>query len=143
MTFKFGGSGRLKSPTALLEGQTGYLANQWSAPPYFVGGLKYDYSASSVATGLNVTGSGVIQFLSFGSDSTSSSGNMTVTIDGVEVLDDTRGAINNMGIVPIGGIYQAGTSLTASLGYVPFNSSLVVTVQCNVAAYLSYNYYLT
>jgi len=139
-----GGPGSLKSPTALLEGLSGYVPGNSGFVYNFSGGKNYDYVASGgVATPINVTGSGVLQLLVFGSPSTSTSANMTVTIDGVQVLDDTRGDINNYLIVAVGNVYNSGNHSAGGQGYVPFNSSLVVTVVCNVNADLAYNYYLT
>jgi len=133
-----------KPVTAFLDGQSGYVANNWSGAYLQAGALRYSYlAAGGVATPINITGSGVIQYLAFGADSTSTSANMTITIDGVEALNDTRTAINYNGIVPVGAMYQSTHAVTASLGYAPFMASLVVTVECNVNAYLSYNYYLT
>lgn len=137
-------SAGVKPATALVSGRFGYTSSQWSNLNYLAAANRYVYTGGSgVQTALNVTGSGIVSFLMFGTDSASTSANMTITLDGVEILNDDRTSVQYEGIAGLGGIYSTGASLTVQTEPTPFNSSLVVTVECNVNAWMSYLYYST
>ena len=134
----------LSSPTALLDGRRGFhesaswLIDLWS------GSLEYSYTGGSgTVTALNITGSGILTFCAFGSSSTSTSATLDIEIDGVSVLSDSAVDIRYNTMLGVGSIYKSGSLLSTNYDFVPFNSSLEISVSCNVDAYMAYNYYLT
>ena len=133
-------SAGIKPVTSILDSAQCY-STQWSFLESYCGGTTVPYlSAGGLQTLLNVTGSGYVTFLVFGGGPVSTTSTMTVSIDGVEVFNPgDRGNITNSGFCPIGGLYQSAVSLS----YVPYSTSFAVTVNCNVDAYLTYNYYET
>ena len=143
-----GGSGA-KTATSLITGKEGLH--------YTVGGVqqttgaKYTQLAnigSGTQTIVNVTGSGVLTFC-YGMGTTNNRAmNVTVTLDGVSVYNQTKGDVVNYGISVAGNCYQvsAGSGGATSRDHIPFNTSMLITAvdsNSSGSVHLFYDYYLT
>jgi len=142
-----GGSGS-KSATLLIPGRDGNNFGVDIAGNF--GQKKYSYTGGSGnQNAIDVTGSGVWTFGIMYKHTSGGSGNnaVSVIIDGVTVLSDTRSYdMQNYGMIQVGILQyypgQAGYSLS-SLGHVPFNTSLRVQISSNDNTAYAYSYYLT
>ena len=139
-------SSGVKAPTLLLPGR------DLQQPPgntnitrRVMGGLQYVTSTTALETAVDVTGSGVWTAGVFSTQVVSTSARVVITIDGIEVLDDSGTDIREYGMVQVNGMLLTGSVVGAAIGSValPFLKSLKIQCQCNVPGYYTYNYYLT
>ena len=140
-----GGSG-LKAATLLLPSRK--VRGVETGDQHKVSALSVDYSASSAANVLNITGSGIWEFgMLVGKTSATYAATIKVTIDGTIVLNDGRTGENlyTSAAIQVGALnYQNGTAdRMMAYGSVPFNTSLVVTITADDDCEYWYNYYLT
>jgi len=144
-SFSTAGGGQ-KAATLLLPGRRTYYDNSGQSLESLTGALAYNYVSGAPATAVNVTGSGVLTFsMLAGSNGLHTSNNVTITIDGVEVLNDTVGpAISSSGMIQAGNLfYITSTAANCAYGHVPFNTSLVISISSGYETKYYYNYYLT
>ena len=140
-----GGSGQ-KAPTMLLPGRFGEQpVGLTNVPRYVLGGLQYITSGSGLKTAVDVTGSGVLTAGLFSSRVTSTSARVIITIDGIEVLDDSGTNIVQYCMAQVNSLSVTSGNTGGSSGSeaLPFLKSLKIQCQCNVPGYYTYNYYLT
>ena len=139
------GQGGAKPPTALLTGRRVQAATAGELGAVRTGTIRYVLAAGTTADAVNVTGSGIWQMGFFQTDVISTSSNVTVTIDGVQVYTESKANLITVGLLQAGAYFFDYVGSEALLAYeaIPFNKSLVINVSCNVEAYYYYNYYLT
>lgn len=144
-SFSTAGGGQ-KAATLLLPGRRCYYDTTGQDLETITGAVGYSYTSGSPATAVNVTGRGALTFsLLAGNNGLHVNNNVTITIDGVEVLNDTvAGSIENSGMLQVGNLYW-GISVACNCSYesVPFNKSLVISVSSDFTTKYYYNYYLT
>jgi len=131
-----------KATTFIKPGKRGY--NQY-APAYvrdISGGIQLAYNSSSLATVLDVTGSGYLAFSAFQAAVGSTSATAKVTIDGVLVLNDSAGNIALNIMLQAGSLWYTGDGAAFSRERVIFNTSLLVQVSCDSNSLYTYDYYL-
>ena len=138
--------GGVKATTFILPGKLSQFNNDGAGLGSRVGVVRYDYTSGAAADALNITGSGFLTYALFAAtDAGSTNSRIIITIDGVEVLDDTRaGSSNSVGLIQVGsGLWALNGQAAASRGSIPFNKSLVINIECDSNAYYYYDYYLT
>ena len=137
-----GGSGQ-QATTLILAGKMGDNPGGATSPAYQSGTKVYNYVTSGLKTALSISGSGHLSFSIFESNSTSSTGTVKITVDGIVVLNDTqnRNIGNNM-MIQVGSYVYGSGFASISRDRVVFNTSLLVEVSCNVFATYNYDYFL-
>jgi len=138
-------SAGITAATSLPTGRQGYHGANLTYFKTFNSALEYAYTGGSgTQTAINLTGSGYLTACYIGSATTSTSSALDITIDGVSVFSDTKTDISNYGIAAVGATNTSGLAGGAyERVLVPFTSSCVVTMSCNVNATCVYDYYLT
>ena len=134
--------GGLVPPSVL----TGILQLSGSTPDWptnavdILGVVKTTIPASPLTALLDITGSGVIEFLAVGNDG---SIEVKITIDGVVVHDATVAASGNTSLYCfIGSAWKdAAAEVTSNRGQVIFNTSL--KIECQSGGFLFTRHYLT
>lgn len=114
--------------------------------------VSANVSGTAYAEALNVTGSGVIQFLGVNAHDNDACdpAKFKVVLDGVTVFEDTNMSVFDTRMhMLVGGFFAGGSALVDDQGIffekVPFNESLVVSIAGDGVdhAVLMYSYYLT
>lgn len=144
-SFSAASGGGLNPPTALLTARIGSHYPTLAAAKSISAADEFTFTASSgtTQTALDITGKGVLLFSYFGSSSLSTSCEVVLTIDGVEVYNHDVGDGQEFGPMQVGILYANHPNGAAAEGFVPFNKSLKAVLTCNVNAVYLYNYYLT
>lgn len=145
-SFATAGAG-LKAPTSMPLRDECYYDGKFSEIKYAIGCTQIDYTGGYTFQELvNVNGSGIINFLVFGSTAGSTFADMAVSIDGVEVYNvTTNNSIDFYGLSAVGGYFYraADAGPTMMTEAIPFNTNLTVTCRANAVAGLMISYYLT
>tara|TARA_R110000744_G_C19146527_1_gene538926 strand:+ start:40 stop:462 length:423 start_codon:yes stop_codon:yes gene_type:complete len=135
--------GSAEKATTLIK--PGKKAHNQYAPAYIIelaGAIPVNYSSSSLATVLDVTGSGYLAISGFQSLVGSTAATAKVTIDGVVVLNDSAGNIVNVFMMQVGSLKYSSDGTAVSRERVIFNKSLLVQVSCDSNSTYFYDYYL-
>lgn len=140
--------GSAKAATTLLPGRSGQHIDEGANLANKTASIRVEVSSGPATSVIDVTGSGVLAFSYLCGIFASTSNNVTMTIDGTVVLNDTQNrdiGSNQLGMSQVGSIYWRTLSTGINVAYqeVPFNKSLLVTVQSDSTVYYYYNYYLT
>lgn len=138
--------GGIKAVTSIIPGRRNYIITVNSAIDAYAACKKYTYNPGALDTVIDVTGSGFLTFalLSSNINATTTNGHVIITIDGIEVLNDT--SLTDLypnSMTQVGGFVYFSGSQDTSTDSVPFNKSLKIQVECDDTAYYYYNYYLT
>ena len=145
-SFSTAGGGGLKSPTQMLTGRRGEQpGGNVTIAKLVLGALEYVTLGGTLNTAIDITGSGVWTCGYFMTANTSSIARVLVTIDGVQVLDEsTTDSIRQYGMAQVNSMFVGGSyGAAAAPVTIPFNKSLKVECQCDSTASYLYNYYLT
>lgn len=101
-------------------------------------------ATGTLTTRINLTGSGVLEFLGLQTLATSVIPNQTkVTIDGVVVYDLTNFNYGSKCLLMAGSLSNNDPSGGITFAAIPFNASLLVETSNTSAVYLAYSYYKT
>lgn len=137
--------GGIPAVTSLLPGKVSYIYALASELEQFGSFLRYVVNSGALRTVIDVTGSGYLTFAMIASDNdTSTNSHVIITIDGVEVLNDTKAAdLNPKCMSQVGCLCFESTLPFMSYDQVRFNKSLKIEAESDDTAYYYYNYFLT
>ena len=140
-SFSTAGAG-VKAVTQIQPGKRGYNQFDPTQLGQLACAIEVVYIETSLATVLDVSGSGYLAFSAFQALATSTAALVKVTIDGVIVLNDTDTDIANFFMIQAGAARRTSSDSGVSREQVIFTQSLKVEVSCSREGRYYYDYYL-